>query len=166
MDFEKYQSRVDKGRKNMKRTDKDNVALAKAETELYHASEVCLSRFSLYHLDASSSRIDRGLLLAKIPRCRNTTLRTITFVHVCHLLLRRHSRFYPIFLPLLSWSRTRFLPNAIPLSMSTARKYAFLPHLQPWLRSSRLGTETIVRYRKRWRLVLRVFQTAKLSANQ
>ncbi|KAI4200810.1 MAG: hypothetical protein LQ346_002291 [Caloplaca aetnensis] len=39
MDFEKYQSRVDKGRKNMKRTDKDNVALAKAETELYHASE-------------------------------------------------------------------------------------------------------------------------------
>ncbi|KAL8926210.1 MAG: hypothetical protein Q9208_003113 [Pyrenodesmia sp. 3 TL-2023] len=39
MDFEKYQSRVDKGRKNMKRSDKDNVALAKAETELYHASE-------------------------------------------------------------------------------------------------------------------------------
>ncbi|KAL8704710.1 MAG: hypothetical protein Q9201_002134 [Fulgogasparrea decipioides] len=39
MDFEKYQSRVDKGRKNMKRTDKDNAALAKAETELYHATE-------------------------------------------------------------------------------------------------------------------------------
>lgn len=41
MDFEKYQSRVDKGRKNMKRSDKDNAALAKAEMELHHASEVC-----------------------------------------------------------------------------------------------------------------------------
>lgn len=40
MDYEKYQSRVDKGRKNTKRSDKDNVALAKAEQELYHASEV------------------------------------------------------------------------------------------------------------------------------
>lgn len=40
MDFEKYQSRVDKGRKNMKRSDKDNAALAKAETELHYASEV------------------------------------------------------------------------------------------------------------------------------
>ncbi|KAL8998530.1 MAG: hypothetical protein Q9188_006085 [Gyalolechia gomerana] len=39
MDFEKYQSRVDKGRKNMKRSDKDNAALAKAETELHYASE-------------------------------------------------------------------------------------------------------------------------------
>ncbi|KAL8628109.1 hypothetical protein Q9189_006182 [Teloschistes chrysophthalmus] len=39
MDFEKYQSRVDKGRKNMKRSDKDNAALAKAETELFHATE-------------------------------------------------------------------------------------------------------------------------------
>ncbi|KAL8827893.1 MAG: hypothetical protein Q9170_006829 [Blastenia crenularia] len=39
MDFEKYQSRVDKGRKNTKRSDKDNAALAKAETELYHSSE-------------------------------------------------------------------------------------------------------------------------------
>ncbi|KAL8816248.1 MAG: hypothetical protein Q9223_004707 [Gallowayella weberi] len=45
MDFEKYQSRVDKGRKNTKRSDKDNATLAKAETELYHATEVCcLSR--------------------------------------------------------------------------------------------------------------------------
>ncbi|KAL9601581.1 MAG: hypothetical protein Q9219_002415 [cf. Caloplaca sp. 3 TL-2023] len=41
MEFEKHQSRVDKGRKNMKRSDKDNAALAKAETDLYHASEVC-----------------------------------------------------------------------------------------------------------------------------
>lgn len=40
MEYEKYQSRVDKGRKNMKRSDKDNTALAKAEQELYHASEV------------------------------------------------------------------------------------------------------------------------------
>lgn len=40
MEYEKYQSRVDKGRKNMKRSDKDNAALAKAEQELYHASEV------------------------------------------------------------------------------------------------------------------------------
>ncbi|KAL8682590.1 MAG: hypothetical protein Q9186_001363 [Xanthomendoza sp. 1 TL-2023] len=39
MDFEKYQSRVDKGRKDTKRSDKDNAALAKAETELYHATE-------------------------------------------------------------------------------------------------------------------------------
>ncbi|KAL8687139.1 MAG: hypothetical protein Q9218_006604 [Villophora microphyllina] len=39
MDFEKYQSRVDKGRKNMKRNDKDNAALAKAETDLFHATE-------------------------------------------------------------------------------------------------------------------------------
>ncbi|KAL8733206.1 MAG: hypothetical protein Q9166_002223 [cf. Caloplaca sp. 2 TL-2023] len=39
MDFEKYQSRVDKGRKNTKRSDKDNAALAKAETELFHATE-------------------------------------------------------------------------------------------------------------------------------
>ncbi|KAL8925485.1 MAG: hypothetical protein Q9172_002202 [Xanthocarpia lactea] len=39
MDFEKYQTRVDKGRKNTKRSDKDNIALAKAETELYHATE-------------------------------------------------------------------------------------------------------------------------------
>ncbi|KAL8648541.1 MAG: hypothetical protein Q9226_005949 [Calogaya cf. arnoldii] len=39
LDFEKYQARVDKGRKNTKRSDKDNVALAKAETELYHATE-------------------------------------------------------------------------------------------------------------------------------
>ncbi|KAL8962912.1 MAG: hypothetical protein Q9183_005082, partial [Haloplaca sp. 2 TL-2023] len=40
LDFEKYQSRTDKGRKNMKRSDKDNAALAKTETELYHATEV------------------------------------------------------------------------------------------------------------------------------
>ncbi|KAL8670906.1 MAG: hypothetical protein Q9168_004573 [Polycauliona sp. 1 TL-2023] len=39
LDFEKYQARVDKGRKNTKRSDKDNAALAKAETELYHATE-------------------------------------------------------------------------------------------------------------------------------
>ncbi|KAL8967081.1 MAG: hypothetical protein Q9197_005631, partial [Variospora fuerteventurae] len=39
MEYEKYQSRVDKGRKNTKRSDKDNAALAKAEQELYHASE-------------------------------------------------------------------------------------------------------------------------------
>ncbi|KAL8933947.1 MAG: hypothetical protein Q9216_006144, partial [Gyalolechia sp. 2 TL-2023] len=39
LDFEKYQSRVDKGRKNMKRSDKDNAALAKAETDLHYASE-------------------------------------------------------------------------------------------------------------------------------
>ncbi len=81
----------------MKRTDKDNVALAKAETELYHASEVCLSRYSLEHLDASRSLGDRGLPSANIPRYRNTTLRTITFVHVYPLLLQRHSRFYLIF---------------------------------------------------------------------
>ncbi|KAL8934307.1 MAG: hypothetical protein Q9211_005301, partial [Gyalolechia sp. 1 TL-2023] len=39
MDFEKYQSRVDKGRKNKKRSDKDNAALAKTETELHYALE-------------------------------------------------------------------------------------------------------------------------------
>ncbi|KAI4215350.1 MAG: hypothetical protein LQ351_002250 [Letrouitia transgressa] len=39
LEFEKYQSRVDSGRKKTKRSDKDNAALAKAETELYHATE-------------------------------------------------------------------------------------------------------------------------------
>ena len=41
LDFEKYQGRVDTSRKKTKRSERDNAYLAKAETELVRAKEVC-----------------------------------------------------------------------------------------------------------------------------
>ena len=40
LDFERYQSRVDSGRKKTKRTDRDQAALVKAESDLAQASEL------------------------------------------------------------------------------------------------------------------------------
>ncbi|KAL9108972.1 MAG: hypothetical protein Q9227_006368 [Pyrenula ochraceoflavens] len=39
LDYERYQGRVDSGRKKIKRSDRDNAALAKAETDLARARE-------------------------------------------------------------------------------------------------------------------------------
>ncbi|KAH8433250.1 uncharacterized protein LDX57_010885 [Aspergillus melleus] len=41
LDYERYQSRVDSYAKKTKRSDRDNQSLAKAETELTKATEVC-----------------------------------------------------------------------------------------------------------------------------
>lgn len=41
LDFEKYQARVDNGRKKTKRSERDNAALEKAEIELIRAKDVC-----------------------------------------------------------------------------------------------------------------------------
>ncbi len=41
LDFEKYQARVDNGRKKTKRSERDNAALEKAEIELVRAKDVC-----------------------------------------------------------------------------------------------------------------------------
>lgn len=40
LDYEKYQGRVDTARKKTKRTEKDNISLAKSEVLLAHAKEV------------------------------------------------------------------------------------------------------------------------------
>lgn len=70
LDYERYQSRVDSYAKKTKRSDRDNQSLAKAESELTKATEVCIDclQLSLCWSDRNRNIIPRTNICDRISR--------------------------------------------------------------------------------------------------
>jgi hypothetical protein len=138
LDYERYTNRAESLRKKTKRSDRENVALAKHEADVERSTYV------------RGRRATRAMLRVADFRARNTTKLTRTFAPIYHGSQMPPFRFYPGFSKFRLSSRTPYSPRSIRRSTTFVFSILSRPHLLKWKRWLRFGIKTSHRCATIW----------------